>query len=142
MQVVIEDKRQSCIYSLASQTSKPWLWWDFASAYSVECTMQNGKFNDQHCADEIVTRIGMNVSGVAECMGDEDSDAPHALLQASPLRIESLQCHSCLCLSWTGACMTHMQAGLCLGLPDRAGWDVSVCVALCRSTHPSKLNAD
>ncbi|KAK9799792.1 hypothetical protein WJX73_009230 [Symbiochloris irregularis] len=81
-QVVIEDKRQSCIFDLAQKISKPWLWWDYASAYSLECTMANGKYNNQKCADDIIARNGMNISAVAECMGDENADAPHALLQA------------------------------------------------------------
>ena len=34
VQIVIEDKRQMCVLQAARNASAPWLWWEFAAAYS------------------------------------------------------------------------------------------------------------
>ena len=34
-QVVLEDKRQLCVFQQASQHKEPWLWWRFAASYGV-----------------------------------------------------------------------------------------------------------
>ena len=42
VQVVVEDKRQLCVYQQALAAKKPYLWWEFAARYSTTCTMFNG----------------------------------------------------------------------------------------------------
>lgn len=85
-QVVSEDKRQMCIFQLATNASKPWLWWEYAAGYSLECTMANGQFGSLACAERQTQRIGLDPHEVATCMGDDDSDEAHPLLQVLPLR--------------------------------------------------------
>ena len=80
----MEDKRQLCIFKLASEKQEPWLWWQYAAGYSERCTMANGKFGDAACADAETRTVGLDLAAVATCMGDSDADAEHPLLQVLP----------------------------------------------------------
>ncbi len=46
-QVVEENKRQLCVYKLASDKKEPWKWWTYAANFAEHCTMQNGRFADR-----------------------------------------------------------------------------------------------
>ena len=81
MQVVIENKRQLCIFKLAKEKQQPWLWWTFAAGYSTRCTMANGKYADTACAEAETRIVGLDPAAVATCMGDSNADADHPLLQ-------------------------------------------------------------
>lgn len=57
-----------------------------------DCTMANGKFNNLACAEGVTQRIGLDPNAVAQCMGDDDEDATHWLLQ-----VAAAQLHACSC---------------------------------------------
>lgn len=98
MQVVIENKRQMCISKLAKEKQEPWLWWQFTAGYSQHCTMANGKFGDSTCADTETRAAGIDTGAVSTCMGDNDADATHPLLQVAYLIFTALigTCVKCL----------------------------------------------
>lgn len=46
-QVVEENKRQLCVYKIASDKKEPWKWWTYAADFAEHCTMKNGRFADR-----------------------------------------------------------------------------------------------
>ena len=83
VQIVEENKRQLCVFSVANETGKPWLWWDFVGTYGTRCSMANGKFNNAECAKAEVEAIGLDNDKILECMGDSQADREHPLLQVA-----------------------------------------------------------
>ena len=81
LQVVEENKRQMCVYSLLSEKKEGWKWWDYVSGFATECTMANGRFADRSCIRAQLEKTGLQESAVDSCMGDSTTDATHDLLQ-------------------------------------------------------------
>ena len=81
LQVVEENKRQMCVYSLLSDKKEGWKWWDYVSGFATECTMANGRFADRSCTRAQLEKTGLQESAVDSCMGDSTADATHDLLQ-------------------------------------------------------------
>lgn len=46
-----ENKRQLCVFKIASDSKEPWKWWDYAAGFAEQCTMQNGRFADRCSTD-------------------------------------------------------------------------------------------
>lgn len=81
--VVQENLRQLCVYQLANDGGKPWLWWDYVTRFGEECTMA-GKTYDEACAEKVFTDIGgehwSSLGALRKCIGDPDSDRPSDIL--------------------------------------------------------------
>ena len=47
-----ENLRQLCVFQLAKDGGKPWMWWDYVTKFGDECTMV-GKTYDEDCAEKV-----------------------------------------------------------------------------------------
>lgn len=47
-----ENLRQLCVFRLASDAGKPWMWWDYVTRFGEECTMA-GKTYNEACAEKV-----------------------------------------------------------------------------------------
>lgn len=52
-----ENLRQLCVYRLANESGKPWVWWDYITRFGAECSMHDRTYN-QDCAEKVSS--GMN----------------------------------------------------------------------------------
>ena len=55
--VVIENLRQLCVYRVANESGKPWVWWDFVTDFHLRCSMKEHKYT-KGCAEEVVRSLG------------------------------------------------------------------------------------
>jgi len=81
--IVQENLRQLCVFRLANDTGKPWLWWDYITRFGAECSMHDNKYNEQ-CAEKIFSEIDgekwSSMSALRHCMGNIDDDKPSPIL--------------------------------------------------------------
>ncbi|MBA0848941.1 hypothetical protein Goshw_008926, partial [Gossypium schwendimanii] len=50
--VVIETLRQLCVFKVANETNRPWVWWDYVADFQIRRPMKEKKYNKE-CADGI-----------------------------------------------------------------------------------------
>ena len=55
--VVIENLRQLCVFKVANETKKPWVWWDYVTDFQIRCPMKEKKYNKK-CADAVIESLG------------------------------------------------------------------------------------
>ena len=55
--VVIQNLRQICVFRVANESRKPWVWWDYVADFSVRCQMKEKKYT-RECANEIIRSLG------------------------------------------------------------------------------------
>ncbi|KAI4302643.1 hypothetical protein MLD38_038363 [Melastoma candidum] len=79
--VVIQNLRQACLFKVANESGKPWLWWDYVTDFAIRCPMKAQKYNKQ-CADEVIKSLGIDLKKIDECIGDPDADEGNAVLKA------------------------------------------------------------
>ncbi len=91
LQVVEENKRQLCVFSLLSDQGDSWKWWDYAASFAAECTMANGRFADRSCIRAQLEKVGLTESNVDTCMGDSTVNASHDLLQVRNLHARAMR---------------------------------------------------
>eukprot|EP00249_Psilotum_nudum_P018344 c26759_g1_i1 orf=218-1303(+) len=72
--VVIENLRQLCVYKVANESKRPWVWWDYVTDFNIRCSMKETKYN-QDCAELVITSLALEVNKVRDCMGNPDADA-------------------------------------------------------------------
>jgi hypothetical protein len=81
--IVQENLRQLCVFRLANESGKPWLWWDYIVRFGEECSMHDRTYN-QDCAEKIFKEIGgedwSNMGALRRCIGDIDEDKPSDIL--------------------------------------------------------------
>jgi len=49
---VQENLRQLCVFKLANESGKPWLWWDYVTKFGDECSMVDRTY-DEDCAEKV-----------------------------------------------------------------------------------------
>ncbi|XP_057867292.1 vacuolar-sorting receptor 6 [Cryptomeria japonica] len=79
--VVIENLRQLCVFRVANESNKPWVWWDYVTDFHIRCPMKDKKYN-QDCAEGVIKSLGLPINKVQECMGDPQADAENPVLKA------------------------------------------------------------
>ena len=112
LQVVMEDKRQLCVFQQAAQRKEPWLWWRYAAAFSGACTMANGRFASPDCAEGVLRTLGLDVGTVAACMGDSEANEDHPLLQVrggDPCMVQICSGGAELTRAWRSAGLLGLQ---------------------------------
>ena len=57
--VVLENLRQLCVYNVANETQKSWVWWDYVTDFHIRCPMKEKKYN-QECAEGIIKSLGVS----------------------------------------------------------------------------------
>ncbi|MBA0698693.1 hypothetical protein Goari_000392, partial [Gossypium aridum] len=78
--VVIENLRQLCVFKVANESSKSWLWWDYVTDFQIRCPMKEKKYNKE-CADAVMKSLGLDSKKIEKCMGDPNADADNPVLK-------------------------------------------------------------
>uniref|UniRef100_A0A7N0TVG5 EGF-like domain-containing protein n=1 Tax=Kalanchoe fedtschenkoi TaxID=63787 RepID=A0A7N0TVG5_KALFE len=78
--VVIENLRQLCVFKVANESSKPWVWWDYVTDFQIRCPMKDKKYNKE-CADTVIKSLGLDMRKIDKCMGDPDANVENAVLK-------------------------------------------------------------
>ncbi|KAG8091486.1 hypothetical protein GUJ93_ZPchr0012g19527 [Zizania palustris] len=78
--VVVENLRQLCVFKVASEIKKPWIWWDYVTDFHIRCPMKDKKYNKK-CAETVIKSLGLDVKKVDKCMGDPNADSDNPLLK-------------------------------------------------------------
>lgn len=104
--VVVENLRQLCVFKVANETGKPWVWWDYVTDFQIRCPMKEKKYNKE-CADSVIKSLGESlvvlfflfffyrgiishifyvVAGIDnrkldKCMGDPNADSDNPVLK-------------------------------------------------------------
>ncbi|XP_074343603.1 vacuolar-sorting receptor 3-like [Apium graveolens] len=79
-EVVIENLRQLCVFKVANETQKPWIWWDYVTDFQIRCPMKEKKYNKE-CADNVIRSLGLDSEKIEKCMGDPNADSDHPVLK-------------------------------------------------------------
>ncbi|KAJ7528163.1 hypothetical protein O6H91_16G087300 [Diphasiastrum complanatum] len=79
--VVKENLRQLCVYKVATEMQKPWVWWDYVTDFQIRCPMKEQKYNED-CAQEVLWSLGLSLNSTHECMGDPEADEDNPILKA------------------------------------------------------------
>ncbi|XP_071935618.1 vacuolar-sorting receptor 3 [Coffea arabica] len=78
--VVLENLRQLCVFRVANETKKPWIWWDYVTDFQIRCPMKEKKYNKE-CADMVIKSLGLDLKKIEKCMGDSDADSDNSVLK-------------------------------------------------------------
>ncbi|KAL1193981.1 Vacuolar-sorting receptor 4 [Cardamine amara subsp. amara] len=78
--VVVENLRQLCVYKVANETGKPWVWWDYVTDFQIRCPMKEKKYN-KDCAESVIKSLGIDSKKIDKCMGDPDADLDNPVLK-------------------------------------------------------------
>lgn len=78
--VVVENLRQLCVFNVANEIKKPWIWWDYVTDFHIRCPMKEKKYNKK-CAETVIKSLGLEVKKIDKCMGDPNDDSDHPLLK-------------------------------------------------------------
>ncbi|RWV83936.1 hypothetical protein GW17_00054395, partial [Ensete ventricosum] len=79
--VVIQNLRQTCLFKVANESGKPWLWWDYVTDFAIRCPMNEKKYT-KGCAEEVIKALGIDLKKINKCMGDPDADEDNPVLKA------------------------------------------------------------
>lgn len=55
--VVVQNLRQVCVFKVANESRKPWLWWDYVTDFAIRCPMKEKKYTKE-CAEEVIKSLG------------------------------------------------------------------------------------
>ncbi|XP_038684742.1 vacuolar-sorting receptor 3-like [Tripterygium wilfordii] len=78
--VVIENLRQLCVFKVANESKKPWVWWNYVTDFQIRCPMKDKKYNKE-CADTVIKSLGVDAKNIEKCMGDPNADADNPVLK-------------------------------------------------------------
>ncbi|KAM0854372.1 hypothetical protein ACQ4PT_050469 [Festuca glaucescens] len=79
--VVVQNLRQVCVYQVAKDSEKPWLWWDYVTDFAIRCPMKENKYTKE-CADGVIKSLGLDHKAIDKCIGDPDADKENPVLKA------------------------------------------------------------
>ncbi|KAJ6812844.1 uncharacterized protein M6B38_145910 [Iris pallida] len=79
--VVTENLRELCVFRVANESKRPWVWWDYATDFHIRCPMKEKKYNKE-CADTVIKSLaGLDIKKIDQCMGDPNDDSDHPVLK-------------------------------------------------------------
>ncbi|KAL8541583.1 hypothetical protein ACS0TY_002738 [Phlomoides rotata] len=78
--VVLENLRQLCVFKVASEAKKQWVWWDYVTDFQIRCPMKEKKYGKE-CAEEVIKSLGLDLTKIEKCMGDPDADVDNPVLK-------------------------------------------------------------
>lgn len=78
--VVLENLRQLCVFRVANESKRPWVWWDYVTDFQIRCPMRKKKYNKE-CAETVIASLGLDSKRIEKCMGDPNSDSDNPLLK-------------------------------------------------------------
>jgi hypothetical protein len=79
--VVLENLRQLCVFKVAKEAQRPWVWWDYVTDFQIRCPMKEKLYNSE-CAEKVITSLSLKLEDVRTCMGDPEANADNPLLKA------------------------------------------------------------
>uniref|UniRef100_A0A0E0RCX2 PA domain-containing protein n=1 Tax=Oryza rufipogon TaxID=4529 RepID=A0A0E0RCX2_ORYRU len=79
--VVVQNLRQVCVYKVAKEHGKPWLWWDYVTDFAIRCPMKEKKYTKE-CADGVIKSLGLDHKAIDKCIADPDADKENPVLKA------------------------------------------------------------
>lgn len=79
--VVVQNLRQACLYKIANESAKSWLWWDYVTDFAIRCPMKENKYTKE-CADQVIKSLGLDLKKIDECIGDPQADVENPVLKA------------------------------------------------------------
>ncbi|KAJ6826871.1 vacuolar-sorting receptor 1-like [Iris pallida] len=79
--VVVQNLRQVCLFKVANETGKPWLWWDYVTDFAIRCPMKEKKYTKE-CAEEVIRSLGVDIRKINDCIGDPEADEHNPVLKA------------------------------------------------------------
>ncbi|GMP51500.1 hypothetical protein CsSME_00017704 [Camellia sinensis var. sinensis] len=79
--VVIQNLRQACLFKVAKESGKPWLWWDYVTDFAIRCPMKEKKYTND-CANKVIKSLGVDVEQIDKCIGDTDANVDNLVLKA------------------------------------------------------------
>ncbi|KAK1312812.1 Vacuolar-sorting receptor 1 [Acorus calamus] len=79
--VVVQNLRQVCLYRVANESNKPWLWWDYVTDFAIRCPMKEKKYTKE-CANQVIESLGLDIKKIDKCIGDSDADEDNPVLKA------------------------------------------------------------
>ncbi|KAJ7533458.1 hypothetical protein O6H91_13G050300 [Diphasiastrum complanatum] len=79
--VVAENLRQLCVFKIATDIQKPWIWWDYVTDFQIRCPMKDKKYN-QDCAEEVMKSLELPIDKIRDCMGNPEADEDNPFLKA------------------------------------------------------------
>ncbi|XP_010931377.1 vacuolar-sorting receptor 1 [Elaeis guineensis] len=79
--VVIQNLHQVCVFKVANESGKPWLWWDYVTDFSIRCPMKEKKYTKE-CAKEVIQSLGIDLEKINKCVGDPDANEENPVLKA------------------------------------------------------------
>ncbi|XP_073312010.1 vacuolar-sorting receptor 4-like [Primulina huaijiensis] len=78
--VVLENLRQLCVFRVAKEAQKSWIWWDYVTDFKIRCPMKEKKYNKE-CADGVIKSLGLDPKKIEKCMGNPEDDSDNAVLK-------------------------------------------------------------
>ncbi|KAK9697141.1 hypothetical protein RND81_08G017600 [Saponaria officinalis] len=78
--VVVENLRQLCVFKVANETRKPWVWWDYVTDFQIRCPMKDKKYN-KDCAEGVIKSLDLDLKKIEKCMGDPEADEDNPVLK-------------------------------------------------------------
>ncbi|KAK3135986.1 hypothetical protein QOZ80_5BG0426230 [Eleusine coracana subsp. coracana] len=79
--VVVQNLRQVCVFKVAKEHKKPWLWWDYVTDFAIRCPMKEKKYTKE-CADGVIKSLGLDHKAIDKCIGNPDADEENPVLKA------------------------------------------------------------
>ncbi|XP_017217015.1 vacuolar-sorting receptor 1 isoform X2 [Daucus carota subsp. sativus] len=79
--VIVQNLLQACVYKVANESGRSWLWWDYVAEFAFRCPMKDKKYTKE-CADQVMHSLGMDVKQIDKCIGDPTADMDNPILKA------------------------------------------------------------
>ncbi|KAL6902035.1 hypothetical protein ACP4OV_004911 [Aristida adscensionis] len=79
--VVVQNLHQLCVFKVANETGKPWLWWDYVHDFAIRCPMKDKKYTPD-CAKGVIKSLGLDTEKINKCVGDSEADEENPTLKA------------------------------------------------------------
>ncbi|GJN10669.1 hypothetical protein PR202_ga28784 [Eleusine coracana subsp. coracana] len=79
--VVLQNLIQICVFKVANESRKPWMWWDYVHDFAVRCPMKEKKYN-RECANGVIKSLRLELEKINKCVGDPDADKENPVLKA------------------------------------------------------------
>ncbi|PRW50883.1 vacuolar-sorting receptor 3-like [Chlorella sorokiniana] len=83
--VVQENLRQLCVFQMAKDAGRAYLWWDYVTKFGEQCDMESKKYG-QECAEHVFGQINQDnwssVDKLRQCIGGQQDDSDHPIMEA------------------------------------------------------------
>ncbi|GJN31393.1 hypothetical protein PR202_gb19788 [Eleusine coracana subsp. coracana] len=94
--VVVQNLHQICVFKIANETGKPWLWWDYVHDFALRCPMKDKKYTPE-CAHDVIKSLGLDLEMINKCVGDPDANEDNEILKAEQDAQDTFRGRVCEC---------------------------------------------